>query len=186
MNINMRKNKSFRSGFAMPGMILNITLGSAFLLGAGSFSLSNAHKVAAMASFPVLNSEGQNANSLIVQDLRQASSLESATSDRIVLSLTQAGDTSTVTYSYNRALGILTREDGQTTQTVLNNLDDFSFSLFQRSSANASFGSLASANAANASMVGCHWSCSRKFAGTKLDSEHIEMAPTVLRNHHQI
>jgi hypothetical protein len=186
MNINMRKNKTSRSGFALPGMVLNITLGSALLLGAGSFSLSNAHRVAAMASFPVLNSEGQNANSLIAQDLRQASSLESASGDRIVLRSAMAGEVSTVTYSYNRALGTLTREDGQTTRTVLNNLDDFSFSLFQRASANAGFGSLASANAANASMVGCHWSCSRKLAGAKLDSEHIEMAPTVLRNHHQI
>jgi hypothetical protein len=94
-----------------------------------------------------------------------------------------SGEASTVTYSYNRVQGTLTREDGQTTQTVLNNLDDFSFSLFQRSTANASFDSLASANAANASMVGCHWSCSRKFAGSKVDAERIEMAPTMLRNH---
>lgn len=183
MKIAMKNDKNGRSGFAVPGMLLNATLGSLLLLGAGSFGLSNVHKLAAMASFPALNTQSQNANDLIANDLRQAKSIESATTDRIVLRPALPGQTDTVTYRYDRGLGTLSRDDGRTTQIVLNNLDDFSFALFQRSSADPNFESLSLADAASASMVGCQWSSSRKFAGAKLDSEHVEIAPTVLRNH---
>lgn len=178
----MKNNKNFRSGFAVSGLLLNAALGSALLVGVGTFLLSGVHKLATMASFPSLNSQDQNANSLIAQDLRCASSIESGSNDRIVLSSSGNGETTTVTYTYDRSAGTLIRTEGQATQTVLNNLDDFSFSFYQRSSADLAFGSMTTASTANASMVGCHWSCSRKFAGAKLDSEHIEMAPTVLRN----
>src|SRR5690349_1022441 len=144
MKIAMKNNKRVRSGFAVPGMLLNATLGSALLLGTGSFVLCNAHKLAAMANFPALNSQSQNANGLIANDLRQAGSIESASSDRIVLRSALPGEVGTITYRYDRALGTLSREEGRTTQTVLNNLDDFSFSLFQRSSPDASFESWSS------------------------------------------
>lgn len=183
MALDMKNQTNFRSGFAVFGMLLNAALGSALLVGAGAVGLSGVHKVATMASFPSLNSQDQNANGLIAQDVRQASWLESGSNDKIVLCSSVDGQTSTVTYTYNRAQGTLTREAGNVRQTVLSNLDDFSFSMFERSSAASALGSMTSASAANAGMVGCHWSCSRKFAGAPLDSEHIEMAPTVLRNH---
>jgi hypothetical protein len=165
-------------------MVLNIALGSLILLGAGTFGLSNGRKVAAMASYPGISSQDQNATSRIAQDLRQACSIESAASDRIVLRTRDAAGAELVSYSYNTAQRTLTREDGHSTVTVLSELDNFSFSLFQRPASQAAFGAFARATAANAGMVGCHWTCSRKLGGTKLDSEHVEMAPVVLRNHH--
>lgn len=175
--------KDSRAGFATTGMLLNVALGCLILIGAGAFGLTNGRKVAAMASYPALSSQDQSATSRISQDLRQACSIESAASDRMVLRSRDAAGTELVSYAYNPAQRTLTREDGHSTETLLTDLDNFSFSLFQRPSAHATFGTFAPASAANASLVGCHWTCSRKLAGTKLDSEHVEMAPVVLRNH---
>ena len=183
MNVMITDSKDFRSGFAMHGMLINVALGSLILIGAGTFGLTNGRKVAAMASYPALSSQDQNATRRIAQDLRRACSIESAATDRMVLRSRDAAGTELVSYSYNPAQRTLTREDGHSSETVLSELDNFSFSLFQRPAAHATFGTFAPATAANAGMVGCHWTCSRQLAGTKLDSEHVEMAPVVLRNH---
>lgn len=184
MNVMTTNSRSFRLGFAIQGMLLNITVGSLVLLGAGSFGLANARKLAKMASFPALNGQDQNATRLIAQDLRGANLIESANSDGIVLRSCSAGQTTSVTYSYNRALRTLTRQDRGTSQVILTGLDDFSFSLFQRPASNAGYCTFVPATAAKANVVGCHWSCSRQLAGAKLDSEDVEIAPTMLRNHH--
>jgi hypothetical protein len=183
MNVmNKANNEGFSSGFAVPAMLLNVTLGSLLVLGTGSFGLSSMHKLASMASYPNLNNQSQGASSLIAQDVRRASSVESASSDQIVLSVRLAEGIGTVAYTYDAVRHTLTRTDGRTTQTLLSDVDCFAFSLFQRPAADAAFNTLAPATTPNAKIVACHWSCSRKLAGAKLDSETVQIAPMVLRN----
>jgi len=163
-------------------MLLNVTLGSLLVVGTGSLGLSGMHKFASMASYPNLNTQTQNAGNVIAQDVRRASSVESATEDQLVLKVSLAEGITMVTYTYNAASHTLTRTAGQTAQTLLKDVDCFAFSLFQKPAANAPFDTFAPATAQNARMVGCHWSCSRKLAGAKLDSETVQMAPMVLRH----
>lgn len=180
---HMTKNTTkLRSGFAVSGILLNVALGGAFLVGAGSFGISGAHKLGAMASFPTLNNENQKATTLIANDLRSACTVQRASAEQIVLARRAPGQIVTVSYTYHPKSGTLTREEGQTTQTVLADLDTFSFTLFQRPGAKAGFDHLDIATAANAGLVGCHWTNSSKVGGAKLDSEQIEMAPIAMRN----
>jgi YD repeat-containing protein len=180
--MNTTNKKGFGSGFAVPGMLLNLTLGSVLVVGTGSFGLSSMHKMASMASYPGLNGQSQTATSLIARDIRQASSVECASSDQIVLKVRSSEASRTIAYAYDAARHTVTRTDAGTTQTLLTGVEAFSFSLFQRPAANAAFDALAPATAQNARMVGCNWSCSRKLAGTKVDLETVQIAPTVLRN----
>src|SRR5690349_14951071 len=108
MNVMTTDSKDSRAGFATPGMVLNVALGSLILLGAGTFGLANGRKVAAMASYPALSSQDQNTSSRIAQDLRQACSIESAASNKIVLRSRDAAGTALVSYSYNPAQRTLT------------------------------------------------------------------------------
>lgn len=175
--------KGFGRGFAIPGMLLNITIGGMLVVGTGSLGLSSVHKVANMASYPGLNTQSQAASSMIAQDLRRASAVERASSEQVVLTVRRADGISSVTYTYDAVMHSLTRTEGSTTQTVLRDIDSFAFCLFQRPAAAAAFDTLTPATAQNARVVSCHWSCSRKVAGAKLDSETVQMAPMVLRNH---
>jgi len=145
--------------------------------------LSNTYKLAAMAGYQRLSSQNQDATSLIVNDIRRANSLDHASQDKVVLRCGPAGHISLITYTYDAAAHILTRTDSRSTQTVLTDLDGFSFSFFQRPSPAASFNSFAPATAATARVVSCRWSCSRRVAGDRVDSESVELAPIVLRNH---
>jgi hypothetical protein len=182
-DMNTEKVKNVRSGFALPGMVMNITLSGVLLLGAGSLGLSNARKVAAMASYPSLNRQDQKATDLIAQDIRGASSVESASDTQIVLKGVVTGGASTVAYTFNPAARTLTRTEGSSMRTLLTDVDSFAFSLFQRPAAGAPYGTFAPATARTAKMVGCRWSCSRKVAGAKVDSESIQIAPVILRSH---
>src|SRR6266849_999487 len=130
-NMNTRNNKTF-SGFGMQGMLMSVTVSGLVLLGAGSLGLSNARKVAAMASYPSLNRQNQEATSLIAQDIRRASSVQSANGNQIVLRVALDGGVSTVTYSYHPDDRTVTRTGNGTTQTLLTKVDSFAFSLLQR------------------------------------------------------
>jgi hypothetical protein len=170
-------------GFAMPGTLLNLTAGGFLAAAVVSVALCNMQKVAGMASYPGLNSESQDASSLIEKDIRRASAVEQAVSNEVVLKYNISGHVSHVTYTYNAAARTLTRTDERVSQTVLTDLESFSFSFFQHPGANAAFNTFAAAQAGNARIVGCRWSCSRKAAGAKVDAETVELAPVVLRNH---
>lgn len=183
MNIMKTTNGKNLWGFVVPATLFNLTAGGFLVVAAGSFSLCGMPKLAAMASYPALNSQNQDATTLITRDLRQASSLKQASQDCVVLNCQTVNGSSLVTYTYNAAAHTLTRTDEHSTQTILTGLDGFSFSFFQRPALAAAYDTFAPATAQNAKMVSCRWSCSKKVAGNKVDSENIELAPILLRNH---
>lgn len=159
-------------------MLVGIALGGVLLFGLGSM----VSKVACMASYPALNDQSQNATSLIAQDIRRASSVQSANGHQLVLAVRHPEGSSTVTYNYDEATRTLTRTDNAGAQTILTEVDSFAFSLLRKPASDAAYSVLAPATADSAKLVGCSWSCSRKLAGTKVDSETIQIAPVVLRN----
>jgi hypothetical protein len=181
MKTTNRKNSGW--GFAVPAVLLNITVGGMLVVGTGTLGFSSMHKVATMASYPSLNNQSQTAGALIGQDVRRATSIERAGSDEIVFNVRGVEGISTVAYNYDAIRHTVTRTEGARTQTVLSNVDSFGFSLFQRPAKDAAFDVLAPATAQNARVVRCHWSCSRKLTGARLDAETVELAPIVLRNH---
>jgi hypothetical protein len=169
-------------GFVTSGTLLNLTVGGLMVLGAGSIGLFHARDLASMAAYPGLDSQNQSASSIIGQDIRRASSVDSASSNQIVLHVNAPAGATTVTYTFDPTAHTLTRADAQGSNTVLSGVEAFSFSLFQRPGSDATYGTFVPAAAASAKMVGCRWTCSRKIAGEKLNSESTEIAPIVLRN----
>src|SRR5258708_3293519 len=71
-NMNTEMNKTI-AGFGMPAVLINTLLSGLVLIGAGTLGLSSARRVVAMASYPSLNRQNQEATSLMGQDIRQAS-----------------------------------------------------------------------------------------------------------------
>jgi hypothetical protein len=169
-------------GFVTSGTLLNLALGGMVIFGAGSIGLYHSRDIASMAAYPSLDSQDQNASSIIAEDLRQASSVDSGSSDRIVLRSHTIDGIKTVTYTFDPAAHTLTRADGQGGNTLLSDVEAFSFSLLQRPGMDSAYGTFVPAAAANAKMIGCRWTCSRKVVGQKVNSASMEIAPIVLRN----
>jgi hypothetical protein len=184
MKIDMNtSNKSKKVvGFVTSGTLLNLALGGLVVLGAGSIGLYHFRDIASMAAYPGLDSQDQNASTIIAQDIHQASSVDSGSGDRMVLRVHNLGVVSAVTYTFDPAAHTLTRVDGQGSNILLSDVRVFSFSLFQKPGADAAYNTFAPAVGANAKMVGCRWTCSRKLAGEKVNSGSMEIAPIVLRN----
>jgi hypothetical protein len=170
-------------GFVASGPLANLAVGGLIVLGAGSIGLFHSHDLAALAAFPSLDSQDQNAGSIIAQDIRCARCVDSRNTNEIAFRESGSTGVSTITYNFDTESHTLTRTDSQGgAQVLLNGVEAFSFSLFQRPGANAAYGTFAPANASDAKVVGCHWTCSRKVAGEKVNSQTVEIAPIVLRN----
>lgn len=177
----MSSNKS-KWGFATHCTMLNVALGGLVLLGGGA-GFSNIRGLATMVTYPSLYRQDQQASSVMADDFRRATALQSASDTQIVLRANLEGTTTTVTYTYDRAAGMVTRTDAHGSSTILKNVNSLSFTLLQRPSASGSFGTFVPADPSKARIIGCRWSCSRKITGAKLQTETVEVAPIVLRNH---
>jgi hypothetical protein len=157
-------------------MLVHISFGSLVLLSA-NYALHPLGWLKQLAISPGLTQQAREASDLLGQDIRQASSVQSATANEIVLSTPEG----TVMYTYSAAFRTLIRVEGAKSKTVLTSVDSFSFSLFQRPGVNESFNTLPPAIPEEARLVGCRWSCSQRIAGAKLDTDAFQVAPTLLR-----
>ena len=175
-SMNVTKIQKFLQGFTLPGLLLPVSLGSLVLFSAGP-ALHPHSWLNQIAISPRLTQQDRNASDLLCQDLRAASSVQSAGANQIILNTSNGN----VAYTYNPAARTLTRLQGAKSETVLAGVDAVSFSLFQRPGAQDMFNKLTPATVENARLVACHWSCSQRFAGAKLDSDSFQVAPTLLR-----
>jgi hypothetical protein len=168
--------KRFLQGFALPAMLLPMSLGSLLLFSASSVLHPQCWRNQ-IAISPRLTQQDRDASDVLSQDFRAASSVQSATANHLVLNSWHG----TVAYSYNPAARTVTRVEGAKSEILLTGVDSFSFSLFQRPGIQDAFNHLMPAKPENAKLVACHWSCSEGIAGTKLDSDSFQLAPTLLR-----
>jgi len=181
MNTSCSNRKNLL-GFVTSGTLAHLAVGGLIILGAGSIGLFHGHDLAALAAFPALDNQDQNASSVIAQDIRRASSVDTGSSNQIVLRVNAADGSSTVTYTFDPTAHTLTRTEAQGSNVLLNGVETLSFSLFQRPGSQTAYAAFVPALAADAKMVGCRWTCSRKVAGETVNSGSIEIAPIVLRN----
>lgn len=175
-------NRKNLLGFVTSGTLAHMAVGGLIILGAGSIGLFHGHDLAALAAFPSLDNQDQNASSVIAEDIRRASSVDSGSTNQIVLHVNAADGSSTVTYTFDPTAHTLTRTDTEGSSVLLNSVETLSFSMFQRPGSKTAYAAFAPALAGNAKMVGCRWTCSRKVAGETVSSGSTEVAPIVLRN----
>jgi len=137
-------------------------------------------KHSGLATTPIrfnLTAKDRSASGVISQDIQAAHAVERASANQLVLK----GPDGNVSYTYDPVDRTLIRASQGNTEKLLTAVDSFSVSLL-RPAPNSSSGVLLPATASQARAVACRWSCSRKLARVKLDSEDFQMAAIVLRN----
>ena len=183
MNVMMTKHAKKMFGFVIPETLLHTSAGGLLAVAATTACLCGLPKLGAMAGYPATNTQNQDASSLIANDIRRAGSLKQASEHQLVLNCGSATAPALVTYTYDAAAHTLTRKDDHSTRTVLTGVGAFSFRFFQHPTGQAAFNKLAPATAADARVVSCHWFSARRLGTAPVDSESIDLAPIVMRNH---
>jgi hypothetical protein len=169
----MTKTKIALMGSTLAGMLISVACAGLVCVGANSFLPMHA----GLAICPNLTAKDRNASEVISQDVQAAHSVERPSANQLVLK----GPDGNVSYTYDAVHRTLIRASHENTERLLTGVDSFSFSLL-RPGPNASRGVLLPAMACQARAVACRWSCSRKLARVKLDSEDFQMSAIVLRN----
>ena len=172
----MKRTKRALTGSVLAGMLASVSCAGLLFVGARSVLPRNPD-LAMIPFCPGLTAKDQNASEVISQDVQAAHSVERPSANQLVLK----GPDGNVSYTYDSVHRTLMRASCGNTERLLTGVDSFSFSLL-RPWPNGCRGMLLPATPCQARAVACSWSCSRKFARLKLDSEDVHTAAIVLRN----
>jgi type II secretory pathway component PulJ len=135
----------------------------------------------AMGNYIDLNNTSLHALDVMSRDIREASSLQSFTTNQLVL---RDASSNQLTFAWNPTVRQLTRSSGVTTATLLKDCDYLSFDMSQRNpTANGVMGFYsASNNAAICKLVSVSWRCSRTILGQTVNTESVQTAKIAMRN----
>ena len=170
--------ESLTAGFTLVELMVGIALGSLLLLGVVSMYLFSLKSFTSMSNYTELNAGNRYASDIVTRDLRSASGVTSATSQKLVLRLGGAD----LTYNYDEDAGTLTRSYRGEDEVLLEGVNFLSFSLYQRPSNGAAYEEFSAATASDAKLVGFQWECTRRVYGTQKNSQSLAAAIVKLRN----
>jgi hypothetical protein len=89
----------------------------------------------------------------------------------------------TVQYQYDANGQTLNRITGGVTNRYLSGCDSFNFSIYQRTPISNTFEPYSTTSYTNAKLIQIDWHCSRAIAGVTANTESIQSAKVVIRNH---
>jgi len=179
-------------GFTLAEMLVAVGAGFILLTSVAALSLYGAKSFLAMGNYVDLDDQSRNALDVICREVRDASAVVSFnTNSPMSLTLTNAtlGVTITLTNDPNgRTLTLL--KTGLPAQTLLQQCDQWSFSLYDRapliSSTNIIFPAATNGTGALdptfVKLINMSWRCSRTILQQKVNTESVQTAQIVLRN----
>jgi prepilin-type N-terminal cleavage/methylation domain-containing protein len=180
------------SGFTLVEMLIATALaGMVFAMVIGTFSYSGT-SFAAMGNYAELDRKSRNAVDVLSKEIRNSSALLAvSTNNPESLTFTNATTAKKIVLTYDSAARTLTfAKTGQTTQTILSQCDQWTFSLYNKApkltSTNILFyGATNGAGVTDVTtckLINMTWKCSRTIFGSKRNTESIQTAQIVLRN----
>jgi len=162
-------------------MMVAVAVGCLVLLGAISVYIFSITSFASMANYADLNQKSRYASDLITRDIR-CGSISSATATQLIL--TNATD-GTRTYTYDATARTLTREKNGETKILLSGIDfdSLRFTFWDRPTSTSRYEQFPTAGTpATAKLIQFEWSCSRRLAGSRSESQSVEAALVDIRN----
>lgn len=159
-------------------LMVGIGLGTLLLAGLASMYLFSLRSFTSMANYSEMNARSRHACDVLTREIRLASGVTSATSEKLVLRFGGAD----LTYTYDEDTETLTRIYIGRTNVLLDSIKSLSFSLYERPSSGAAYEDFPVATPSTAKLVGFQWSCSRRVVGSQKNSQSVEAALVKLRN----
>lgn len=179
-----------RGGFTLVEVLIAAGLSSLVLAAVVSMSVYATRSSLAIVNYTDLDSKSRYALDIISREIRQAETLTSFQNNSY-LAFTNPETATGVTLTYNPTnRTVVMAKTGQAPLTVLTECDQWTFSLFQRTSviSSTNFAFIPSTNTYGVldpslcKLVSIAWKCSRTIMAQKVNTESVQAAQIVLRN----
>ena len=168
-------------GFTVIELLVALAVSTFVLLAVMSFYLFSINSFAFTSAYTVFNSRSRYASDIISRDIRNSSSVSSATTNQLVLNL--QADPDQVTYTYDSAKRTLTRVQGSSSTTILKDVTFLTWSLYQSPTNGSSYGVFTPASGpGSAKFVSLQWDCATRLSGSRSNSASLQTAMIELRN----
>jgi len=176
-----------RRGVTIVEMMIGLGVGSIVLAAVAATGVFASRSFVAMGNYCDLNSAGRNSLGYLSQDIRQASSVVSYSTNSFVFTTTNPTNSTTVTltYLYDPSAQTLSRIVNTVTNVMLTDCSYFHFDLYQRNPTLTSGGDLVAYSSANPvstiKAIDFSWICSRSILGVTHNSEDVQSSRIVIR-----
>ena len=166
------------SAFTVLEMTVSFGLASILVAAVAMVTMFTARNFAATGNFADLNRYSRQTIDVMTRDVRQAKTLTSYATNRLVFSDLTNG---TFSYTWDSAVHTLTRTYNGQSRVMLTNCDSLAFHISQRTPSN-NFTFWPATTATNAKLIDVSWTCSRPIFGQKANTETIQTAKITIRN----
>lgn len=164
--------------------LVEILIGSAaaslVLLTVTSLSLYSGRSIASLANYVDLDNYSRKALDRMSQQIRQTNRLLECTSTNLTF---EDADGSRLSFVYDTTAKTLTRYKNGTadSQPLLKECDFLQFDIFQRNPVVGTYNQFPAATPATCKLVQLRWTCSRRVAGARINTESVQSAKIVIR-----
>lgn len=163
----------------LPEMLISMGIGGIVLTAVASLTLYTARSFAALVNYVDLDNQSRNALDQMSWKIRNTKYLGSYTTN--YLSFNYLGGT--LTYTYSPSTKMLTENWNGASTILLSNCNTLSFTVYQRTTASGTFDQYTTTDAAQAKVIQVSWQCSKSILGTLINSESVQSAKIIMRNH---
>ncbi|KAF0175870.1 MAG: Uncharacterized protein FD161_3176 [Limisphaerales bacterium] len=154
-------------------------IGTMILAAAGSLMVYNARSLAALSNYADLDRYSRGAVDKLSQDIRQATELVGFTSTE--LQFNSSRGRSNITYTYYPDRRTLVRLQGYNRETLLQECDSLTFTVYGRNNVSNTWDQFVVTNATGAKLIKLNWTCSRTILGQAVNTESVQTAKIVMR-----
>jgi len=170
-------------GFTLVELMVAAALGSLVLIAVLSLGFYTARSFAALTNYVDLDNHSRNALDVITSEIRQADRLVAGNETSLVFQHTNpaTGAAYNVSYVYSPVARTLTRVEGSSRRTMLEECNFLRFRIFQRNPIGGTYDQYPTANPGTCKLVQMSWICSRDILGTRANTESVQSAKVVIR-----
>lgn len=176
----IKQTKTRQRGYSLMELMITSGIGMLALSALASFSVFTARSFVAIGNYSDLDRTSRHSLDTMTRDIREAKALTEYTVNRLAIT---TSDDKALTYEYFPKTGRLIRQKGQEVAVMLQECDEFTFNIYQRTPSNEfTFYPVQSNHVDLAKLVDVTWRCSRKILGDKINTESVQTAKIVMRN----
>jgi len=181
MNLNLKLRQSANSkttrGMTLPELMVAIGVGSLILMVVATVFATSARSFVTMGNYVNMDANSRNAMDHMTLAIRQAGALTEFSSTHLKFAATPGQTNSFLVYDWDSTGRSLTewKTGDTTTNTLLTECDQLTFSLFNNSFAPTT-------DLSQSKGLSVNWTCSRTMLGTKSTTEDMQQALIVIRN----
>ena len=167
------------SGTTLIELMFAIAVGMIAIAALASLSLYSGRVFAGLLNYADLETKSRSALDFMTREIRQTQLLTAYASNQLTF---QDFDGVPLVYAYNPTNLTLTRTKTGTSKVLLTGCESLTFGIFLRNTTNGTFDQYPSTSSpTNTKVVQVSWLCKRSIVGTKMNSESVQTAKTVIR-----